>query len=145
MSIITSTQIAAIANKYEAFLTAGMSYGDALSQAAAALGGTPCPTLLEALAKVHAKKYHCNYTWNATGSAVFYEGDESTRETRQEAATKSWQRNVMVWFKPAVERARAEPTKQRVTAEERAAFKVFLAACGGDKKRAAAVFKALNA
>lgn len=141
---MSSINVQSIAAKYEAFLQAGMSYGDALSQAAAALGGTPCPTLLEALAKVHAKKYQCNYTWNASGSAVFYTGAESTRDTRHEAATKSWQRNVMVWFKPAVERARAEPTKQRVTAEERAAFKAFLAACG-DKKRAAAVFKALNA
>ena len=142
---ITSKQIAAIATQYEAFLTAGMSYGDALRKAAELLGGTPCPTLLDALAKVHATKYQCNYTWNASGGAVFYTGDESTRDTRNEAATKSWQRNVMAWFKPAVERARAEPTKQRVTAEERAAFKAFVAACGGDSKRAAAVFKALNA
>lgn len=145
MSVITSKQIAVIAAKYAEFLQAGMSYGDALSQAAATLGGTPCPTLLDALAKVHAKKYQCNYTWNAAGNAVFYTGDESTRDTRHDAAHKSWQRNVMVWFKEPTERARAEPTKQRVTAEERAAFKTFLAACGGDKKRAAAVFKALNA
>jgi hypothetical protein len=145
MSSITSTQIATIAAKYADFLQAGMSYGDALSQAAAALGGTPCPTLLEALAKVHAKKYQCNYTWNAAGSAVFYDGDESTRDTRNDSARKSWERNVMVWFKAPTERARAEPTKQRVSAEERAAYKAFLAACGGDAKRAAAVFKALNA
>lgn len=142
---MTSINIQSIAAKYEAFLTAGMSYGDALSQAAATLGGTPCPTLLDALAKVHAKKYQCNYTWNASGNAVFYTGAESTRDTRHDAAHKSWQRNVMVWFKEPTERARAEPTKQRVTADERAAFKAFLAACGGDKKRAAAVFKALNA
>jgi hypothetical protein len=121
-----------------------MSYGDALRKAAEQLGGTPCPTLLEALAKVHATKYQCNYTWNAAGSAVFYDGDESTRDTRNESARKSWERNVMVHFK-STERARAEPTKMRVTAAEREAFKAFLAACGGDKKRAAAVFKALNA
>ena len=145
MSSITSTQIATIAAKYADFLQAGMSYGDALRKAAEQLGGTPCPTLLEALAKVHATKYQCNYTWNAAGSAVFYDGDESTRDTRNDSARKSWERNVMVWFKAPTERARAEPTKQRVSAEERAAFKAFLAACGGDKKRAAAVFKALNA
>ena len=145
MSSITTKQIAAIVAKYEAFLQAGMAYGDALSQAAAALGGTPCPTLLDALAKVHATKYQCNYTWNAAGNAVFYTGDESTRDTRHDAAHKSWQRNVMVWFKAPEERARAEPTKMRVTAAEREAFKAFIAACGGDKKRAAAVFKALNA
>ena len=137
--------IQSIANKYKAFLQAGTSYGDALREAAVALGGTPCPTLLDALAKVHAAKYGCNYTWNANGGAVFYEGDESTRDTRNEGARKSWERNVMAWFKAPTERARAEPTKQRVTAEERAAFKAFMAACGDDKKRAAAVFKALNA
>jgi hypothetical protein len=142
---ITSKQIAAIATQYEAFLTAGMSYGDALRKAAEQLGGTPCPTLLEALAKVHATKYKCNYTWNATGGAVFYDGAESTRDTRNESARKSWERNVMAWFKAPTERARAEPTKQRVSAAEREAFKAFLAACGGDSKRAAAVFKALNA
>jgi hypothetical protein len=75
---------------------------------------------------------------------VFYDGDESTRDTRNDSARKSWERNVMVHFK-STERARAEPTKMRVTAAEREAFKAFLAACGGDKKRAAAVFKALNA
>ena len=144
MSSITSTQIATIAAKYADFLQAGMSYGDALRKAAEQLGGTPCPTLLEALAKVHATKYQCNYTWNAAGSAVFYDGDESTRDTRNDSARKSWERNVMVHFK-STERARAEPTKMRVTAAEREAFKAFLAACGGDKKRAAAVFKALNA
>ena len=144
MSSITSTQIATIAAKYADYLQAGMSYGDALRKAAEQLGGTPCPTLLEALAKVHATKYQCNYTWNAAGSAVFYDGDESTRDTRNESARKSWERNVMVHFK-STERARAEPTKMRVTAAEREAFKAFLAACGGDKKRAAAVFKALNA
>lgn len=142
---MTSINIQSIANKYAAFLAAGTSYGDALREAAATLGGTPCPTLLDALAKVHATKYKCNYTWNATGGAVFYEGAESTRESRNEGARKSWERNVMVWFKAPTERARAEPTKMRVTAEERAAFKAFMAACGDDKKRAAAVFKALNA
>jgi hypothetical protein len=141
---MTSINIQSIAAKYEAFLQAGMSYGDALRKAAEQLGGTPCPTLLEALAKVHATKYKCNYTWNATGGAVFYDGDESTRDTRNESARKSWERNVMVHFK-STERARAEPTKTRVSAAEREAFKAFLAACGGDKKRAAAVFKALNA
>jgi hypothetical protein len=74
-----------------------------MRETAKALGGTPCPTLLEALAKVHAAKYECNYTWNASGSAVFYNGKESTRETRNDSARKSWERNVMVWFKPASE------------------------------------------
>jgi hypothetical protein len=144
MSKLTTTQTNAV-NAYREFLKAGVSYGEAMQAAAKSLGGTPCPTLLEALAKVHATKYKCNYTWNATGGAVFYDGAESTRDTRNESARKSWERNVMAWFKAPTERARAEPTKTRVSAAEREAFKAFLAACGGDSKRAAAVFKALNA
>lgn len=39
----------------------------------------------------------------------------------------------------------SEPTKLRVKANERAAYDAFLAACGGDAKRLAAVVKALKA
>ena len=38
---------------------------------------------------------------------------------------------------------KAAPTKVRVSAAERAAFNALLAACGGDAKRAAVVFKCL--
>jgi len=88
----------AIVTKYEAFLKAGTSYGDALKQAAAQLGTTPCPTLMQALAAVHAKHYKCNFTWNKSGRAVFHTGAESTRDTRHYAAQKSWERNVGVFF-----------------------------------------------
>ena len=88
----------AIVTKYEAFLKAGTSYGDALKQAAKQLGATPCPTLMQALAAVHAKHYKCNYTWNKAGRAVFHTGAESTRDTRQAAAQKSWERNVAGFF-----------------------------------------------
>lgn len=94
----SSINTQAIAAKYAAFLKAGTSYGEALRSAAQQLGGTPCPTLLEALAKVHAKHYGCNYSWDSNGRAVFFNGEESTRETRNDAARKSWQRNVMVHF-----------------------------------------------
>ena len=70
MSKLTTTQTNAIA-AYEAFLKAGTSYGDAMREAAKALGDTPCITLLNELAKVHAAKYGCSYTWSATGTAVF--------------------------------------------------------------------------
>lgn len=93
-----STSINTVVTKYAAFLKAGTSYGDALKQAAAEMRGTPCPTLLQALAKVHAAHYACNTTWSATGRAVFHTGAESTRDTRHDAAHKSWQRNVMVHF-----------------------------------------------
>ena len=127
MSKLTATQ-QAVVNAYSTFLKAGTSYGQAMQAAAKALGGTPCPTLLAALAEVHAKHYGCNYTWNKSGAAVFYTGKESTRETRQQAATKSWQRNVMVWFKP--ERAPVPKANARVSREARAAAKALIELCG---------------
>ena len=123
MSKLTTTQTNAV-NAYREFLKAGVSYGEAMQAAAKALGGTPCPTLLAALAAVHAERYACNFTWNASGSAVFYTGEESTRETRNDSARKSWERNVMVWFKPERE---AKPVKHnRVSREARDAGKAFL-------------------
>ena len=121
---LTTTQTNAV-NAYGKFLQAGITYGEAMRQAAAELGGTPCPTFLEALAAKHAAKYSCNYTWDGKGSAVFYNGKESTRETRNDAARKSWARNVMVWFTP--EKPKAPQTRQRISAEARAAAKAYLA------------------
>ena len=124
MSKLTTTQTNAV-NAYREFLKAGVSYGEAMQAAAKSLGGTPCPTLLAALAAVHAERYECNYTWNASGSAVFYTGEESTRETRNDSARKSWERNVMVWFKPAPE---VKPVKHnRISPEARSAAKAYLA------------------
>ena len=90
-----------IAQSYADFVDAGATYGAAMREAAKKLGGTPCATLLEALAKVHAGKFACNYTWNANGSAVFYDGAESTRESRNNPARMSWTRNVMAHFETA--------------------------------------------
>ena len=124
MSKLTTTQANAV-NNYAKFLKAGTSYGEAMREAAKALGDTPCITFLEALAKVHAAKYDCNYTWSASGTAVFYTGEESTRETRHGAAFQSWRRNVMVWFTPERE---AKPVKSmRLSREARAAAKAYLA------------------
>ena len=127
MSKLNATQQAAV-TAYREFLAAGTSYGQAMQAAAKALGGTPCPTLLAALAEVHATKYTCNHTWNGAGGAVFYTGKESTRETRQQAATKSWQRNVMGWFKPS--KPKAPTTNARVSREARAAAKALIELCG---------------
>lgn len=124
MSKLTAIQTKAITT-YATFLETGKSYGDAMREAAKSLGGTPCPTFLGELAKVHAERYECNYTWDGQGRAVFYTGAESTRETRHDAARKSWARNVMVWFTP--EKTKAEPTRQRLSAEARAAAKAYLA------------------
>ena len=98
---------------YTKYLDAGASYGASMQALAKALGGTPCPTALERLAGVHAAKYKCNYTWDGKGRAVFFDGKESTRETRNDAARKSWGRNVMVWFTP--EKPKAPTSQARLT------------------------------
>ena len=121
---LTTTQTNAV-NAYGKFLQGGITYGEAMRLAAAELGGTRCPTFLEALAAKHAAKYQCNYTWDGKGSAVFYNGKESTRETRNDAARKSWERNVMVWFKaPAAPKPQA--TSQRISKAHRDAAMAFL-------------------
>jgi hypothetical protein len=112
-------------NAYAEFLKAGTSYAHAMRAVAKSLGGTPCPTLLAGLAKVHAEKYECNYTWDGKGRAVFYTGKESTRETRHDAARKSWSRNVMVWFTP--EKPQAPASHTRVSKVHRDAAMDFLA------------------
>ena len=124
MSKLTTTQLNAV-KAYAKFLDAGQSYGEAMRAAAQSLGDTPCITLLDALAKVHATKYGCNYTWSAKGTAVFYTGKESNRETRHGAAFQSWRRNVMVWFTP--ERDAKPARSMRLSAEARAAAKAYLA------------------
>jgi hypothetical protein len=125
MPTLTATQIKANAvTAYSDFLTAGLSYGDAMRAAAKALGDTPCITFLDELAKVHATKYGCNYTWNTAGTAVFYTGEESTRESRHGAAFQSWRRNVMVWFTP--EKTKGPAKSMRVSTEARALAMDFL-------------------
>ena len=124
MKTLTATQTNAV-NAYDKFLQTGMTYGQSMRKAAEELGGTPCPTLLAALAAVHAKRYTCNFTWDGKGSAVFFTGNESTRESRHDAARKSWARNVMVWFTPERE---AKPVKHnRISPEARSAAKAYLA------------------
>ena len=124
MSKLTKTQTDAI-TAYAKFLDAGQSYGDAMRKAAQSLGGTPCPTFLGELAAIHATKYECAYTWDGKGQAVFFNGEESTRETRNDAARKSWGRNVMVWF--TADKPKKPAKAQRLTAEARQAAKDFLA------------------
>ena len=62
-------------------------------------------------------------------------------------AAKTTVRDVMLNLQGTTRRqassAKAEPTKTRVSAEERAAYEAFLAACG-DSGRALTVFKALT-
>lgn len=126
---LTTTQQTAV-DDYSKFLAAGSSYGESMRKAAKALGGTPCPTLLGALAAVHAEHYKCNYTWDGKGRAVFYDGKESTRETRNDAARKSWQRNVMVWFTP--KKSPKAAASYRVDPALRSAAMDFLSQFKGD-------------
>jgi hypothetical protein len=140
-----ATKIAQAIKSYAAFLKAGASYGEAMQAAAKALGGTPCPTLLEGLARVHARKYECNYTWNGSGSAVFHTGKESSRDTRHDAAHKSWQRNVMVFFKTEEPKPQ---THARLDAGLRAEAMAYLATFEGKTldeqiRKAKAVFALL--
>lgn len=136
---LSTVQTAAV-NAYAMYLDAGMSYGEAMRKAAQSLGGTPCPTFLEALAQVHATKYKCNYTWNSAGRAVFHTGAESTRESRHDSATKSWQRNVMVWFTP--EKPKAEAKSMRISKDLRALAQALIEAAG-DKATALKVLRAM--
>jgi len=123
MKKLTAIQTEAV-TAYGKFLKAGGTYADAMQAAAKALGGTPCPTLLDALAAVHAEKYKCNYTWNTAGSAVFYTGAESTRESRMDSARQSWGRNVMVWFK--ADKPKKPAKSQRLSADAKALAMDFL-------------------
>jgi hypothetical protein len=123
MPTLTATQTKAV-TAYGDFLASGMTYGDAMREAAKSLGGTPCPTFLGALAAVHATKYKCAFTWDGKGKAVFFNGAESTRETRNDAARKSWDRNVMVWFTP--EKAKTPAKQQRISTEAKAMAMDFL-------------------
>jgi len=144
MKKLTAIQTEAV-TAYGKFLSAGMSYGDAMREAAKSLGGTPCPTFLGELAAVHSAKYKCAFTWNASGSAVFHTGAESTRESRHDAAHKSWQRNVMVWFK--ADKPKKPATSKRLSADAKALAMDFLGNFEGDtlEKQIKAAIALLNA
>ena len=131
------TQLQTALTAYAAFLKAGTSYGEAMQALAKSLGGTPCATTLAEFAKLHAAKYRCNYTWDGKGRAVFFDGDESTRETRRNDARMSWQRNVMVWFTP--EKPKAPKASARITPAARKAAQAYLAEFGSLSEAIAAL------
>lgn len=131
MSKLTTQTVNTITNAYAEFIDAGAAYGKLMQDAAKQLRGTWCPTLMEALADVHAAKYECNYTWNTAGSAVFYNGKESTRETRNDSARKSWERNVMVWFTPEAA-PKPAASHARISKQHRNAAMDFLSMFDGE-------------
>jgi hypothetical protein len=127
MSKLTATLQKALID-YKRFLDAGASYAASMRAAAKSLGETPCPTFIKELAQIHAAKFQCSYTWNKSGAAVFHTGEESTRDTRHHAATKSWQRNVAPWFTP--EKPKAPKANARISREAREAAKALIKLCG---------------
>tara|TARA_R110000868_G_scaffold112176_3_gene302288 strand:- start:5689 stop:6087 length:399 start_codon:yes stop_codon:yes gene_type:complete len=67
---------------------------------------------------------------------------------KDSAADEAVKRVLTACYGPAKAPAssgKGEPTKTRVSAAERAAFKALVQACGGDEKRLAVVVKALRA
>jgi hypothetical protein len=135
-----SNTICTIAANYAAFLKAGAYYGEALKQAARETSVSH-PDLLAALAKVHAKYYGCNTTWSAQGTAVFYTGDKSTRETRHVAAQKSWSRNVGVHFSTGRETTRSH---QPVVVNKRKVMAIVDVCAGLTKAEVVALLAAVR-
>ena len=85
--------ITKVVNAYDNFLSTGKTYGTVMKDIALQLNGTPCPKLIEQLAKVHAKHYRCETALSNRGTWVF-----EVKGTRHEPARKSWERNVAVFF-----------------------------------------------
>ena len=115
MKAITTTTINTINTTYNTYMTAGKSYGEAMQEIARQLNGTACPKLVEVLATTHAKHYKCKADMGNRGSWVF-----EVKGERCEPARKSWERNVMVWFKTVkpIVRKSVDPVAQLVTKYE---------------------------
>lgn len=115
MNAINTTAINTINNTYSDYMKAGKSYGEAMQEVASKLNGTACPKLVEVLALTHAKHFKCKAKIGNRGTWVF-----EVKGERCDSARKSWERNVMVWFKPVssdkpVVRKSVDPVAQLVT------------------------------
>lgn len=76
------------------------------------------------------------------------EGQRGEMLPKGSAADTAVKRVLQACYGPATGLAssgKGEPTKVRISAAERAAFKALVQACGGDEKRLAVVVKALRA
>lgn len=96
MNAINTNTINTVNDTYNTYMSAGKTYGEAMQEIARKLNGTACPKLVEVLAQTHAKHYKCKTEMGNRGSWVF-----EVKGERCEPARKSWERNVMVWFKTA--------------------------------------------
>ena len=118
MNAINTNTINLVNNTYTDYIKAGKSYGEAMQEVASKLNGTACPKLVEVLAQTHAKHFKCKTKMGNRGSWVF-----EVKGERCDKARKSWERNVMVWFKttePAkpVVRKSVDPVSQLVAKYE---------------------------
>lgn len=90
---VNQTSINTITTTYSNYLSAGASYGKTMQEIASKLNGTPCPKLIEALAKTHATHYKCTTVLGNRGNWVF-----EVKGVRLDSARKSWERNVATFF-----------------------------------------------
>lgn len=112
MNAITTNTINTVNTTYDTYIGAGKTYGEAMQEIARKLNGTACPKLVEVLAQTHAKHYKCKTEMGNRGTWVF-----EVKGVRCEKARKSWERNVMVWFKTVkpVTRKSVDPVKALIT------------------------------
>jgi hypothetical protein len=85
-----------IVTAFDTFLKAGGNFGDQMR--AVAVKGTPCPELIEALARTTAKHFKCHAKISNRGAWAFYTDSEGS--DRHEGARTAWKRHVMPWIKP---------------------------------------------
>lgn len=72
--------------------------------------------LLDAMAATIARRFKCNYKTTGGHSFQFYDGAESSRDTRNNAASQVWKRLVAKYFVKQVSKSRAvDPVKALMT------------------------------
>ena len=94
-----------------------------------------------------ARPYALRWAAQKYGEKIV-EGQRGECLPKGSAADTAVKRVLQACYGPATASAssgKGEPTKVRISAAERAAFKALREACGGDEKRLAVVVKALRA
>ncbi|HQT82073.1 MAG TPA: hypothetical protein PLQ34_07835 [Ferrovaceae bacterium] len=72
--------------------------------------------LLNAMAATIARRFKCNYKTTGGHSFQFYDGDTSSRDTRNNAASQVWKRLVARYFVKQASKSRAvDPVKALMT------------------------------
>ena len=129
-----TTNVTNALNAVKAAQGAHVTYVAAIAALRPSFEGYEAAGITDVLRPITAKYYGlvCNVN-EKTGRVTMPEGSEAARQALSRIV------------KDIVGKTndKAAPTKVRVSAAERAAFVALLAACGGDAKRAAVVFKCL--